>query len=461
MPVPPKPVMLVRPPLGILLDDGFWDEMEEAGIDEVAIQWLALLDDQGGDQTRYPQIEDTHPRGLAAVGGEPVQRTPVAAYAPDRGLYDGLTFSPPDLPDHMTSESTKLKLALRKATERGFGIWLMDDKGYFLFGGFGDGTQRKALACVNDPDLAGYAVQRARDTCSNFPGGSGMILDGPDFKWEIKPGHRDDMFVEECGCRHCVRVAESLGFGYEHVLEGRDAFKARLQNLSPQIVDDQLANRGGLFGGLDWWLEEPATADWMRYKATVIEQHVRAICDGIHEYMPDMKVATSSRMPALAPITGHVVRRKMAFSDIEMPKLYWWYGGVAGFRGTVANWVDTLVEWNAGLTREKALDWFSAAFDVPMPSDYQPSEYGEEATDAWFDTTVDDQIRKMLAQTGGPERFVPWVGLEHFGSKWVTPSELRRLLQRMEAQGVQRYAYFVYNSVTPEIWSVITEFSRK
>ena len=67
----------------------------------------------------------------------------------------------------------------------------------------------------------------------------------------------------------------------------------------------------------------------------------------------------------------------------------------------------------------------------------------------------------MLAQTGGPERFVPWVGLEHFGSKWVTPSELRRLLQRMEAQGVQRYAYFVYNSVTPEIWSVITEFSRK
>ena len=100
--------MLVRPPLGILLDDGFWDEMEAAGINEVAIQWLALLDDQGGDQTRYPQIEDTHPRALAAVGGEPVQRTPVAAYAPNHDLYDGLAFSPPDLPDNMTTESTKL-----------------------------------------------------------------------------------------------------------------------------------------------------------------------------------------------------------------------------------------------------------------------------------------------------------------------------------------------------------------
>ncbi|MCH8991686.1 MAG: hypothetical protein IIA44_08065, partial [Acidobacteria bacterium] len=78
--------------LGILLEDGFWDEMEDAGIDEVAIQWLALLDDQGGEQTRYPQIEDTHPRGLAAVGGKPVQRTPVAAYAPDHNLYEGLLF---------------------------------------------------------------------------------------------------------------------------------------------------------------------------------------------------------------------------------------------------------------------------------------------------------------------------------------------------------------------------------
>ncbi len=126
--------MLVRPPLAILLDD------------------------QGGEQTRYPQIEDTHPRGLAAVGGEPVQRTPVAAYAPDRDLYDGLLFSPPGLPGHMEAESTKLKLALQKATERGFGIWLMDDKGYFLFGGFGDGTQRKAMVCVNDPDLAGRIV---------------------------------------------------------------------------------------------------------------------------------------------------------------------------------------------------------------------------------------------------------------------------------------------------------------
>ena len=458
--MPLKPVMLVRPPLGILYDDGFWDELANAGINEVAIQWLALLDDQGGEQIRYPQAEDAHPRALAAVGGTPVQRTPVAAYAPDQALYEGLPLPPPRMPSHLAQESARLKSAVTRAREHGFKVWVMDDKGYFLAGGFGDGRPRRAPGCGNDPDLAGYAVTRTRDTVANYPTLEGIILDGPDFKWEIKPGHRDDMFVEECGCRHCERVAESLGITYRRVLEGRDAFKARLQTLNPAAVEDFVASRGGVFGALAWWNEEPASLDWMRYKAAATELYIRAVCKGIKGYAPDLKIATSSRMPALAPLTGHVVRKKMAYNDYEMPKLYWWAGGVAGFRGTVVNWVDTLVEWNPGLSPEDATRWFSAAFDVPFPEDYPPSAYSEEATDEWFQTTVDDQIRKMLAETGGPQRFMPWVGLEHFGSRRLTAGELRRLLETMQARGAERYAYFVYNSITPEIWSVITDFSR-
>jgi len=456
-----KPVMLVRPPIEILLDDGFWDELESAGIHEVGIQWLALLDAKGDKPNRYPQPEDTHPRGLAAVGGTPVDWTPVPAYAPNHDLYDGLGFKPPELPDHMVAMSTKFKLAIEKATHRGFTIWVLDDKGYFLSGGFGDGTRRAAMTCVNDPDLVGYGVQRARDNAANFPGIYGTILDGPDFKWEIKPGHRDDLFLEECGCRHCQRVAESLGFGYERVLEGRDTFKAKLQELSNEAVEDFLANRSGLFGSMEWWLENPALADWMRYKATVVEQHLKALADGIHEYLPEMKVATSSRMPSLAPLTGHNIRRKAAFNDFEMPKLYWWSGGVAGWRGTAMNWVDTLVEWNPGLSRENATAWFSAALDIPIPADYQTADMASEAPDSFFTETVADQIRKMMANSGGAGRFLPWVGLEHFGSNWLTPSELRRLLEQLEEAGAERYSYFIYNEIKPEIWDVITEFSRK
>ena len=66
----------------------------------------------------------------------------------------------------------------------------------------------------------------------------------------------------------------------------------------------------------------------------------------------------------------------------------------------------------------------------------------------------------MIAAVGNLDDFVPWVGLEHFGSTWITPSELRRMLEVMQAQRVRRYSYFVYNSLTPDYWDVIREFSR-
>ena len=50
-----KPVMMVRPPLGILNDQGFWDEMKDAGIQEVAIQWLTVYDKRG-DPSSPPTV---------------------------------------------------------------------------------------------------------------------------------------------------------------------------------------------------------------------------------------------------------------------------------------------------------------------------------------------------------------------------------------------------------------------
>lgn len=98
-------------------------------------------------------------------------------------------------------------------------------------------------------------------------------------------------------------------------------------------------------------------------------------------------------------------------------------------------------------------------FGVSMPGSYPVSNYGAEAPDEWFETTVDDQARKMLAAAGSPEQLVPWVGLEHFGSTWITASELRRLFAVMRSHGLRRYSFFVYNSLRNDVWDVIREFS--
>jgi hypothetical protein len=54
---------------------------------------------------------------------------------------------------------------------------------------------------------------------------------------------------------------------------------------------------------------------------------------------------------------------------------------------------------------------------------------------------------------------MPCVGLEHFGSNWVTASELDRMLAEMQTQGATHYCYFIYNSMQPEIWDVIKKYS--
>ncbi|MDP6823112.1 MAG: hypothetical protein QF554_07440 [Dehalococcoidia bacterium] len=233
-----------------------------------------------------------------------------------------------------------------------------------------------------------------------------------------------------------------------------------MRSLTPEGVADAVANRGGMFAGYELWSEHLAVLDWMRFKHAAVEQHISAIYGGIKEYHPELSVGVSSRMPALAPITGHNLRRTRNYSDFQLPKLYWWPGGVAGLRGTAMNWVETLAEWNPGLGVEAASEWFSAAFDIPIPKSYSVPGWGSEAPDGWFESTVDDQVRKMIAAVGDLDDFVPWVGLEHFGSTWITPSELRRMLGVMKRHGVRRYSYFVYNSLTPDYWNVIREFSR-
>ncbi len=63
--------MCVRPPNQILFEESFWDELTEAGINKIALQWLCLLEDQGSDDGNvYPQPEETQPRGLAAMHGK-------------------------------------------------------------------------------------------------------------------------------------------------------------------------------------------------------------------------------------------------------------------------------------------------------------------------------------------------------------------------------------------------------
>lgn len=462
---PLKPVMCLRPPNDIMFDRSFWDELAEAGINEIALQWLCLLDDQAPPEEGnvYPQPEDGHPRGLEVVGGERVKRVPTAAFNPTPEYYEGLSWQPPTMPSHLASQSENLAKALDYGVSKGFKIYAVDDKGYFLHGGFGSGkldTTRRAPS-FTDPDMPAMTVARARDTAKNFPQVTGLLLDGPDFKWEIKPGHRDDLWVEQIDTPANREFAQRNGFNMTEVLDGRKHFKEFLHGFNPDRARRIIAEAHGALADHDWWRNHPKFSAWYSFKQAAVEWGVSSSYKGVKEHLPHIQVGNSSRLPFVEPLTGHNTKRKQQYIDFQQPKQYWWSGGVAGFRGTIVNWVDTLIEWNDDLDLDLASELFSAMFDYPLAASYPVSDYNNEATDEWFSTGVRDQTAKMIANSGGQERYMPWVGLEHFGSNWLTASELDHLLGEMQSQGATHYCYFIYNSMEPEIWDVIRKYSSQ
>jgi len=460
---PLVPVMCLRPPNDILFDESFWDELKNAGITEIALQWLCLLDEPGSDDEGniYPQPEDGHPRGLAAMGGERVKRVPTAAFNPTHEFYEGFSWQPPTMPAHLAAQSEKLSASLDLGRSKGFTIYAVDDKGYFLHGGFGSGkldTIRR-VPSFTSREMPAMTVARARDTAKHFPQVTGLLLDGPDFKWEIKPGHRDDLWVEQMDTPENRDFASSTGIDFQKILDGREYFKEFLHGFDPDHAHKFMSEAPGALASHDWWRDQPNFNHWYSFKQAAVEWSVSSSYRGVKEHLPNMQVANSSRLPFAEPLTGHNTTRKQGYIDLQQPKQYWWSGGVAGFRGTIFNWVETLVDWNDGLDTDLASELFGSMFDYPLASSYPISDYNGEATDEWFSTAVRDQTTKMIANSGGQARYLPWVGLEHFGSNWLTASELDRLLSEIQSQGATRYCYFIYNSMEQEIWDVIRKYS--
>ena len=210
-----KPIMFVGPPNAIIYDEAFWDELKDAGIDEIVLARLGLLD----NESNRPQA-NSPAHALPANGDSPVEPAPVAAFDPNPDLYRDLPFSIPALPAHLRDESKRLGESIRTGVEKGFRIYFIDDKGQFM--NFPSGRQNLDASHLCDPDVVELLVARAVDTAANFPELSGIMTDGQNYKWEIRPGHPDDIWVEPLDCDASRTLANEHGISIQRVLDGRD-----------------------------------------------------------------------------------------------------------------------------------------------------------------------------------------------------------------------------------------------
>ena len=459
--MPLIPIMLTRPPVEVMLDDGFWDELIEGGFRDVCVSWMAFLKEVENGEP-LPSHEEARPRVLSFFEGKGDQFEYVPIIEPDPSLYGELTLNPPSRSDEFDSIFGRLRDSFQRAKGKGINLYLFDDKSYFEISGYPSGPDgASGFSCWNNPQVAEYLVARTRDYVNQLPMFSGIVLDGPDYKWEIAPGTRDDLFAEQCVCNHCQDAAHSMGLDLMKLIDALAAFKLEMQQLDDEKVEGFLLTTRGFLGAADWWLSHPELLDLLRFRYATIEDHLKREYEGIKEHLPEFTVMASSRTPSYSALTGHALPRRNAYTDFQLPKLYLWAGNQPGFRYTVGNYANTLSEWNPSLSRENVVALTERILGIEFPAEYPVEQFDDPAPASFYEQIAGDEMRKMIHLTGDVDKLIPFIALEHFGGPQIHPQEVRNLLRTLEDSGIGRYIFFHYGVITDDVWNVLTEFSEK
>jgi len=132
--------------------------------------------------------------------------------------------------------------------------------------------------------------------------------------------------------------------------------------------------------------------------------------------------------------------------------------GIDGFKGTLARYMRTLREWSPALDDARLEALICRLLGVHLPSDYRVRDFERPAPKRFFDEVVYRESRKMLQRIGDPEKISPFLGLEH-GGILLTAEELKHTLQAIADAGLHRFTYYILNSISDEIWEVMSKFT--
>ena len=440
-----RPLMFVHPPYDFLEDERTMDFLFEGGVRDIMLGYWTIVDESEGESSySYPRIIAEH-FGHKTVTGRPV--TPCRATP---ALYEGIGVEPPDLPKEAYEKAERFKRSIEKAHEKGINVYTF---------GTSDGSPKWNVQPTHSLS-AQYTGARLQDYYTNFPTIAGCILDGPGYGYEIQPGFRGggQAFAKLCTCEECRSKAESMGLDIDQMNAKKEELSNLLHGLQKEQVALFLQSQRGMFDAMDLLLDDPIYFDILKFKTRLIDDFIETVYKKVKEADENLQFGICPRLPCFSTMQGCNFRRLSKITDLINSKHYLWMGGIDGFKGTIHRYTQTLMEWNPDLDEKLVMELIEKLFGFSMPPDYPLSDYEKPAPREFFFGVVYSESKKMLQRIGAKEKISPFIGLEH-GGVWLNAQELRYLLEAMEDAGLTRFTYYVLNTITPEIWDVITDFT--
>ena len=365
------------------------------------------------------------------------------AFEPSRDHYSGIDGEPPALPEALAGSAAIFRDAIKAASDRGFKLYLHD---------WGQGAGLPGRAGLNDPEQVRYGLARTRDTYEQFPELNGFILDGPEYGYEIEPGHRSDVFA---GLQPADEdKARQLGYDVESLRAAPARLKAALQSLGAEGMRRFTESHRGLFDSVDLLLQAPEVFDLIRFRTDCIQEYVGAFHSCVKELGADLELACGPRTSAFAPLTGFNYRRLQEVTDFFCPKLYFWQHGVDGLKGTLYRYAKTMMEWSGDPDEGLALRFAEWLFDLPMPGVASLEDLSQPLSAEFIQETVPAEIAKMIHRSGSAEVLRPWLGLHHGGVR-ISTAELQQLLDVVAHSGLHSMIYWHYSDMTEAEWAIL------
>ena len=386
------------------------------------------------------------------------------AYSPNPTIYRKWEVPSPEEPAETFPERrTQLTQLIDRAKGRGWPVYLFDPAG----GGFG---HRSRQLLSDETERRAY-LARLEDAITQFPQIDGVILDGPEWGYEIADGHRANLF-DDLG-PEIEPAARALGFDYARLVAAKDRLHERLHKLNREAVN--LAANGGVAQALQLIGHDPGVASWFAFRQralTGFHRQVHQLCEALTRARNrQVKLAISPRLPSLMPLCGYELPATASLFDLILPKMYVWNRGTGGLYGTVSRWVSTLMSWNSGLWEPEAFAATRALLGIALPSSEPNATPGQTMValrelerrfpDAFFTQLMTDEAKRCLAAGDGYAwRVLPWVdaGRSPHGGDPVTADDLRRLLVAAKDGGVRYVLYHNASHLTPAEWSVLSEY---
>jgi hypothetical protein len=242
-----------------------------------------------------------------------------------------------------------------------------------------------------------------------------------------------------CGCRHCDRAAEELGYNPTAMKAGVARFQQALDRLDPRRLRG--ADELGLAGAdlLAYVGGGPGIVDWINCRADIVSRALARYKRAVQtEASPTMLFGSDTFPPTFSLVCGQRYSDFMTCSDFTVVNLPWFDAHVTS---SFAAFGRLLVE-RAGLSAEEALRLVYRLFGydgLDLPLDLETLAAGIERESRYITAAARREIEKGRLFNAGAVPSYAWIG-----GNWPSDA-VEALTATSEAVG---HEGIVYNRTT-------------